>query len=128
MDSGIVSFKVADTIAAYRIVQAVTSTAYTVELVDTSTSQIIGVTYDAVATSGGGNVPVAIQGIHKVYFNDTVTSGQLVASDASGRGIPAAGITLTNTYVLGVLVGPTIAATGTIADVLVRPHTIYGQV
>jgi hypothetical protein len=45
----------------------------------------------------------------------------MVASDSSGRGVPHVDTTA-GSYVVGVLIGATVAATGTIADVLIGPH------
>lgn len=119
------SFKVLTTLAAQRIVVASTSNSYTVQYPDTVTSLPIGVTLDTVLDTTSA-IPVKFAGIAKVLFNDTVTSGGLVASDSSGRGIPFA-LALTSTSIsapaayAGVLVGPTIGLTGTIADVFIRP-------
>jgi hypothetical protein len=62
-----------------------------------------------------------------LYFNDSVASGALVALNASGQGVAAAGVTLTNTYVIGNLIGAKVEKTGTVAKVLLNPHAIYGQ-
>lgn len=114
------SFKVQTTLAAYRIVNPLTSTANTVKYPAAATERVFGITKDTVLDTTG-SIPVAIGGIAKLYFNDTVTSGNMVAADSSGRGVPHTDTTA-GSYVIGILLGPTIAATGTIADVLIQPH------
>jgi hypothetical protein len=114
------SFKVNATIGAYLGVTMVTGTADTVK-VPAAVSEIpIGITLDTVLDTTA-SIPVSPIGtIAKLIFNDTVTSGAFVALDSAGKGVPHSNITA-GSYVLGVLVGPTIAATGTIADVLINP-------
>lgn len=114
-----VSFKVNATIAANRIVVALTSTANTVKVGAAATEVPLGITLGTVLDTTSA-IPVAIGGIAKLYFNDTCTTGGLVASDAAGRGVAHANTTA-GSYVIGTLIGPTVAATGTIADVLINP-------
>lgn len=124
------SFKVQSTLAAYRIVSAVSSTANTVGYLPTTTAQVLplGITIDTVKDTSQA-IPVAIAGRAKLYFNEAVVSGKLVASDSEGRGVaftPAntsTGLTLP-TGVIGTLVGPTVGGTGTIADVIINPQLI----
>ena len=118
------SFKVASTISAQRVVYM--SAAETAAVTDTITSAPLGITMDTVLDTTS-SIPVAPAGFAKLLFNDTVGAGGLVAADASGRGIPFAGVTLTSTYVIGTLAGPAVDATGTIARVLINPHAKYGQ-
>lgn len=126
----ILSFKCTATLSAYRIVSAMSSTANTVEYPPSAYIRPIGVTTDDVKDTNQA-IPVCVSGIAKVYFNDTVTSGKLVASDSSGRGVPHV-LPSYSTFtdftlpvgVVGILVGPTIGLTGTIADVLVQPQLI----
>jgi|SRR3990167_2368431 len=115
-----ISFDVATTLLAYRIVNMLTGTANTVKLPAAATERVLGVTTDTVLDTTGA-IPVAFAGIAKVFFNDTVTSGNMVAADASGRGVPHADTTA-GSYVIGILIGPTVAVTGAIADVLIQPH------
>lgn len=114
-----VSFKVQTTLAANRIVALVTGTANTVKYPAAVSEVALGVTADTVLDTTG-SIPVYIGGIAKIYFNDTVTAGGLVAADASGRGVPHVNVTA-GSYVIGTLIGPTVAATGTIAEVLIQP-------
>lgn len=122
------SFQVEDTLEAYRIVSPVTGTAQTVQYPVTAGCLPAGVTIDNVKDTTSA-IPVCISGKAKLYFNDTVTSGQLVESDTSGRGVPfsyaytSTAFTLL-TGVIGLLVDATIANTGTIAEVLVAPQMI----
>lgn len=113
------SFKASTTIAAYRIVTALTSTANTVKVPASASEVAIGISCDTVLDTGAA-IPVAFAGIQKLYFNDTVTTGSFVASDSAGRGVPHVNVTA-GSYVIGILVGPSVAATGTIADVLIQP-------
>ena len=115
-----ISMKVQTTLSAYRVVTMLTGTASTVKYPAAATERVIGITQDTVLDTTG-SIPVVIGGIQKLYFNDTVTSGNLVAADSSGRGVPHVDTTA-GSYVVGVLIGATVAATGTIADVLVQPH------
>lgn len=121
-----VSFKVATTLAAYRVVTLSTSAADTVKYPASTSRPFIGITTDTVLDTTGA-ISVAIAGIAKLYFNDTCTTGGLVSADTSGRGIARAAFGATSTAItstaayIGVLCGPTVAATGTIADVLIMP-------
>jgi hypothetical protein len=114
-----VSFKVNATIAAQRIVTYLTSTANTVKVPAAATELPLGITVDTVLDTTS-SIPVAIGGIARLYFNDTIASGRLVASDSSGRGVLHADTTA-GSYVVGILIGPTVAATATIAEVLINP-------
>lgn len=120
------SFKVSATLLAQRIVCLATGSANTVKYPDSITTIPIGITVDTVLDTTGA-IPVACAGERaKALFNDTCTVSQLVASDTSGRGIPytpavtTTANTLSTGYV-GVLIGPTVAATATVAEVLVMP-------
>jgi len=119
------SFKVDATLEAYRFV-ALTGTANTVGYPNANTRLPIGITIDTVKEITQG-IPVACVGeIAKLFFNDTVSAGGLVASDTSGRGVPftlaatTTSVTLSAAYG-GILVGAAVSATGTLADVLVMP-------
>ena len=127
-----ISMKVASTLSAYRAVAAISGTANTVGYPESNAKLPLGITVDdaddganAVAVAGPGNIA-------KLYFNDTVGTGQLVGFDSSGRGVPftlgantTTGFTIQAAY-LGVLVGPAVAATGTIADVYINPGFARG--
>ena len=119
------SFKVATTLAAQRFV-ACSSTPNTVEYPANGTVLPIGITIDTVKDTNQA-IPVARPGeIAKLQFNDTVTSGALVAANNAGQGIPytlantSTALTLAAAYG-GVLVGPSVAATGTVQNVLIMP-------
>lgn len=119
------SFKVTTTLAAQRIVSHVTGTAWTVQLHQTLTALPVGVTIDTVKDTTDA-IPVQLSGIAYVEFNDTVTSGQLVTGNTAGQAVPFS-LAQTSTAIsapaayLGILVGPSVAATGTIAKVLINP-------
>ena len=119
------SFKVATTLAAYRAVACVSSTANTVQYPESAQSPVIGVTSDTVKDTNTA-IPVITHSRAKLFFNDTCAAGQLVGVDTSGRGIPftmpntTTSLSLASQYI-GVLVGDSVAATGTIAEIFVRP-------
>lgn len=115
-----VSFKAADSISAYRIVNL--SASGTVTLADTTTDGLIGVTVDE-ATAANQAVPVAVSGIAKVYCNETMTAGTLVTTNATGMAVPAVASTA-GVAVLGRIVDE-VDATGTIARVLINPFTLF---
>jgi hypothetical protein len=116
----IFSYKVQTTLSAYRIVNAVTGTAQTVKYPATSSESLLGITKDTVLDTTG-SIPVAGPGeIALLYFNDTCTCGNLVSADSSGRGVPYADVSA-GTYSIGTLIDATVAATGTIARVLINP-------
>ena len=114
-----VSFKVASTLPAQRIVTFLTGTANSVKLPAATSEVCAGITVDTVLDTTNA-IPVAIGGIAKLYFNDTVASGAFVAADSSGRGVPHVNVTA-GSYVIGTLIGPAVAATGTVAEVLIQP-------
>lgn len=119
------SFDVLTTLAAQRIVVASTGNAHTVQYPDTITSLPLGVTVDTVLDTTNA-IPVQMNGLAYVLFNETMASGGLVASDSSGRGIPFS-LAMTSTSIsrpsayLGVLVGAAVAITGTVAQVAIHP-------
>lgn len=115
-----ISMKASTTIAANRIVVALTGTANTCKVPASASELPLGITTNTVLDTAAA-IPVAVAGIAKLYFNDTVTSGAYVASDSSGRGVPHVNVTA-GSFVIGTLIGPTVAATGTIAEVLINPH------
>lgn len=114
-----ITMKVAATLPAYRIVTMSTGTADTVKLPASASEVPIGITQDTVLDTGAG-IPIAVGGISKLYFNDSVGSGKFVASNNAGQGVPHVDVTA-GSYVIGMLVGPTVNTTGTIADVLIQP-------
>jgi hypothetical protein len=114
-----ISMKVRSTLSAYRIVAADTAGSNYAIYPSAATVQPIGVTQDTVKDTNQA-IPVIIAGIAKLYFNDTMSSGGLVAADSSGRAVPHVDTTA-GSYIIGRLIGPAVAATGTIAEVLVNP-------
>ena len=120
-EKNVQSFKVASTLSSQRgvYISAADTVAYPAGL----TSLPIGVTIDDVTETNQG-ISVAVNGsMSKLLFNDTVSAGGLVGLDTSGRGIPfvAAGTTTSSNAYLGVLTGPAVAATLTVAKVFVQP-------
>lgn len=114
-----VSFAVLSTLSAYRGVAANTAGSNTVILPSAATVPPIGITVDTVKDTTQA-IPVALAGIAKLYMNDTMASGALVALDNLGQGVPHVNTTA-GSYVIGTLVGPAVSATGTIADILINP-------
>lgn len=118
--SGPHSFKVRSTLLAYRIVTADTAGSNFCIYPSAATVAPIGITMDTVKDTTC-SIPVAGPGqIQKLYFNETMSSGSLVAADSSGRGVPHVDTTA-GSYVIGKLLGPGIALTGTVADVMIMP-------
>ena len=129
------SWKVATTLAAYRCV-AVTGN-HLVGYPADAQMLPIGITQNSVRVVNEA-IPVYGPGERAMlYFNDTVTSGDYVASDSSGRGVkftPGQNTTtaytttsgfVTGAYV-GILCGPTIGLTGTLAEVFIVPGLARG--
>lgn len=114
------SFKVGATLSAYRIVKM--SAGNTVNVATAATDKMMGVTADNVVNTNEA-IPVIVTGLAKVQFNDTVAVGAFVTADASGYGVPVT-VTTAGVYVIGQLVGPAVAATGTIAEVLIMPQQL----
>jgi hypothetical protein len=115
--SNVESFKVASTLAANRIVYV--SAADTVAYGLTITNCPIGITQDTVLDTTM-SIPVKTHGISKLEFNDSVTAGGLVGSNASGMGIPFVAVTAAS-WAVGILLSTKVNTTGTVADVLVMP-------
>lgn len=119
------SFNVLTTLTTQRLVAQDTSAAHTVVYPPSNQRMPLGVTIDDVKAITQG-IPVQLNGKAKLYFNDTVASGSLVAADTSGRGVPftlpntTTSVTLAAAYA-GVLCDASVAATGTIAQIIIAP-------
>ena len=120
------SFKVLTTLAAQRFVAMVSSTADTVQYPESGQNFPVGISIDSVVDTTSALPCAGVGSIAKVYFNDTLAAGQPCKSDTSGRAVAftlsntTTSLTLTSCYA-GILVGATVAATGTIADVFFCP-------
>lgn len=119
------SFKVAATLASQRVVCG-NGTQNTVGYPAATSKLPFGVTVDDVKDTNQA-IPVQQTGIAKVVFNDTCASGAQVGFDTNGYAVPVtlgAAATTTGAIlgILGTLVGPSVAATGTVAEVLLQPH------
>lgn len=112
------SFKVLSTLAAYRVVCLDTAAGNTVVYPANTLQPKVGVTIDTVKDTTGA-IPVAIGGIARILFDDTVSAGALVSADTSGRGVAFVNVTAGAAYI-GVALS-TVSATGTIANVLINP-------
>lgn len=126
------SFKVLTTLAAYRCVAAAAA-AHTVQYPSAANSFLLGITKDTVKDTTQA-IPVAGPGEKALLeFNDTVTSGQMVGAETTGgkgklwtvAADTTTSLTITSAYV-GVLVGPTVALTGTLAEVYICPGLAKG--
>lgn len=119
-EKNVQSFGVASTLTTQRGVYV--SGANTVAYPAAATNLPIGITNDDVQDTNQA-ISVVTGGITKLQFNDTVAVGGLVALNIAGQGIPfvAGGTTTVNNAYIGLLVDAAVAATGTIANVLVKP-------
>jgi hypothetical protein len=119
------SFKAASTIPAERIVVVNSSgnaaLGTTFGNTTTSANAVLGVSKDYANTNEGVNVATGGE-VCRLYFNDTITAGQLFGSDASGYGIPIPAVSgLSGSgYAVGIAL-QTVAVTGSVIDVLVQP-------
>lgn len=114
-----ISFKVRTTLSAYRIVTLDTAGAGYVVYPSAASVKPIGITVNDVKDVNEA-IPVCISGPQKCYFNDTMSSGGFVASDSAGRAVPHANVTA-GSFIIGMLMGPAVTQTGTLAMVLVNP-------
>ena len=121
-NGNVCSFNVAATLSAYCGVY-LNGTANTVGYPTTTASQPIGVLTDVVLDTNQA-IPVQVDGIADLLFNDSVASGELVALDSSGRGVPSVALTASVTYVIGRLIGAKVNTTGTVAKILVMPQPV----
>jgi hypothetical protein len=118
------SYKVATTLTIRRIVCLLSGTANTVAYPENNQRLPLGITTDDVSDTNQA-IPVRTHGPAFLLFNDTITAGQLVKSDSSGRGVPftlantTTALTLASAYV-GHALGA-VTATGTIERVHVNP-------
>lgn len=126
MSKQVESFKVSTTLSAYRVmaINGSNSVAYPTS----DAVPFLGVSVDTVLDTNA-SIEVQISGRAKLYFNDTVSASSYVGSDSSGRGVPfslpntTASATLSGQYI-GVLIGPAVALTATIAEILVSPGRV----
>ena len=115
------SFSVSATLASQRIVSVSNQIAF---YPTTTATPALGVTTDTVLDTNQA-IPVQINGIAKLIFNDTVAAGAVVAADSNGKGVPFTAATA-GAWIIGTLVGPAVAATGTVAEILINPN-IYSS-
>jgi len=119
MSIALISLKQGDSIAAYRIVRL--TSANTVSIATATTDILLGVTQDN-ASSSNQAVPVAIGGIARIFMNETCAAGTFVTTDSSGRGTPMV-VNTAGVYVVGQVLSA-VSATGTLAEILLRPQQI----
>lgn len=122
------SFGVVATLAAQRIVRVSAANTVAFPSAQPNGQLPVGITTDTVLDTIS-SIPVQLNGKAKLFFNDTVAAAGLVTNDASGRGVPfvlsdtTTSLTLTSSYI-GPLVDAAVAATGTIAQVLIAPGLV----
>jgi hypothetical protein len=114
--SEVLSFKVATTLGAQRIVYV--SGAHTVAYPSAATDAAVGVTIDTV-TDTNQAIPVQVVGIAKVVLNNSINAGSLVASNNAGQGVLHVDTTA-GSYVIGKALET--GVTGTVIQVLIQPH------
>jgi len=117
----VLSFGVATTLATARIVTHTTATADAVRVPATSLEPCVGITRDSVLDTSS-SIPVQVDGIAELFFNQTVASGAFVESDSAGRGVAFTALTA-GSFVIGTLVDAE-TGTGTVARVLIQPKQI----
>ena len=133
LNKGLVkSFKAGATILPYRIVKF--SAEDTVITAAAATDSLIGVSdsvgYDASATVLSNNrypqafVDVLLTDIALVTYGGTVTQGDLLTSDASGRAVTAAPSAGVNNRVIGIAMKAGVV--GDVGSVLIRGASIQG--
>lgn len=115
------SFNVATTLATQRILAQTTATAWTVKAPASASEIPIGVSVDSVLDTTS-SIPVQLDGVADILFNQTVAVGAFVASDSAGRGVAHTSVTA-GSYVIGTLL-TTVNATATIGRVLIQPKHI----
>lgn len=113
-----ISLNVGDSIAAYRLVKISSGSAV---LCDTVTACPVGITQNDAQNSGQA-VEIGLYGKLKLQFNETMTAGALFQTNASGQGVPHVSLTA-GSYAAGICLD-TVSATGTIANVLLKPHWV----
>ena len=112
-----ISLKVLTTLLAQRIV-GLSSTPHTAIYPANLTDPSIGITVDTVLDTTG-SIPVQVDGIAKVYMNDTCAAGDLIAGNSSGQGLKHVNTTA-GSYVIGLALEAS-AATATVIQVLIQP-------
>jgi len=112
-----ISLRPTSTIPANRIVGL--NSANTVGYCTASTQMPLGISLDTVLDTTA-SLPIQLNGIGRLYFNDSVTAGALIGCNSNGCGIPYVATTNT-TYSIGILLGASVDKTGTIAEILINP-------
>lgn len=113
----VISLNVLTTLASQRIV-ALSTTKHTAIYPAGLTSPMVGISIQEV-TDTNQSIPVQVDGIAKVYMNDTCAAGDLIAGDTSGMGKKHVDTTA-GSYVVGQAL-EACAATGTVIQVLIQP-------
>jgi len=84
----------------------------------------MGITRPGITVAATESVEVIHQGIADLEYGAAVTRGDLLMSDANGKGIPAAAAGAANVRVIGTAIVSGVA--GDICPVLVNPGTFQG--
>jgi hypothetical protein len=89
-----------------------------------ATDLSFGVTTGVGAEAAGDRVDVVVAGKVDVVFGGTITRGQKVTSDASGKAVAAAPASGVNNQVIGIALTSGVA--GDIAPILLAPSVMQG--
>lgn len=116
------NFNAGAAIAAYRIVKMGAADATVVQGA-AATDFLMGVCTE-IAAASGGRADVHIAGIADVEFGGTVTRGDEVTSDATGKAVAAAPAAGVNNRIIGLALVS--AVSGQIAPVLLAPGVMQG--
>lgn len=88
-----------------------------------STEELVGV-FQHTTSAAGEEVRVVLEGISRVVLGGTVTRGNLITSDAGGKGVAAAPGAGVNAYVIGQTLAS--GVNGDIVPVHLMPGRIQG--
>ena len=113
-----ISLKVLTTLTTQRII-ALSTTPHTAIYPAAVTAPQVGISINEV-TDTNQAISVQVNGIAKVYMNDTCAAGDLIAGDSSGYGKKHVDSTA-GSYVVGQALEAS-AATGTVIQVLIQPR------
>ena len=88
-----------------------------------ATDKLIGVSTN-IATDSGSRVDVVLEGIAEVEFGGTVTAGDQVTSDSSGKAVTAAPSAGVNNRIIGIAMESGVS--GDIGSILIEQSSVQG--
>ncbi len=118
------SYTAGGTINPYRIVKFGSADGEVVQAAAAADLSIGVAVFPGSAASAGERIDVAHDGIVDVEYGGTVTRGQKLTSDASGRAIAAVPSAGANAQIIGYAVVS--AVSGDIADMMISPSVMQG--